>query len=87
MRKISLDVDTLQVESFATEASENVQEGTVHAHGGSYPRWDCPFSWAGYGCDSVSGEYACICHPSIDGNTCFGSVCVDTWMDTCECIP
>jgi hypothetical protein len=67
MRKISLDVDALKVESFDTEKRGTEERGTVRAHyDRSYPDWNCPVTWNNYGCESVSGENACICPNNSD---------------------
>jgi hypothetical protein len=70
MRKISLDVDALKVESFETAERGMEERGTVRAHyDRSYPNWGCQVTWNGYGCESVSGENACICSTAGE-NTC-----------------
>ena len=75
MRKISLDIDTLQVDSFATVEDGAPREGTVHAHYASFPDWCTDTNtqsrtWNGWGCESISGEVACLCDPSWDARRC-----------------
>lgn len=69
MRKISLDVDALQVETFETE-DESEERGTVH---GYYPtQFSCPRTQCGQECPSgpapcyptlawTNGQVACFC--------------------------
>jgi hypothetical protein len=63
MDKIRIDVDALEVESFATAERGAKERGTVRGHDYSYPNWDCPFSWGNLGCQSISGEVVCECAP------------------------
>jgi len=73
MRKISLDVDALEVESFATAERGAEKRGTVHGH--SFPL-SCLRTRNDPTCDeycypqTVEGEYTCgqyICN--TDGGT------------------
>ena len=68
MRKIRLDVEELEVESFAAEG-EPEQRGTVHAMS-DYP---CETAYGNYTCD---GYYSCDrwveCFPTFVENTCPG---------------
>jgi hypothetical protein len=68
MRKITLDVDALEVESFDTSTKDAEERGTVRGHNDqSYPNWGCPFSWGTYCSPSASGEIVCECaDPSLD---------------------
>jgi hypothetical protein len=77
MRKISLDVDALKVESFDTEKPGTEERGTVRAHyDRSYPNWDCPFTWGNYGCRSVSGEVVCECAPNTTDDVTCDALCL-----------
>jgi hypothetical protein len=52
MKKIKLQLDTLQVESYETSRDSDDRAGTVHAH-----------SWSRLGdptCGGISCDYACI---------------------------
>ena len=86
MRKLKLDVDALKVEEFATEDVAEAR-GTVRGHYQSYPAWDCPRTWNNYGCETISGEHACICADS-GSPTCFKchtdeATCGTCW-ETCD---
>jgi hypothetical protein len=54
MRKISLDVNALRVESFDTEADKSSKGGTVHGHASWYT---CPPTQCGQEC--LSGWRPC----------------------------
>ena len=77
MRKITLDLEDLQVESFATERTEG--EGTVHGRDFTTPR-ECPTVQSGdancFGCHN-SGNSSCVW--CIDPNS---GTCQDcSWTD------
>ena len=68
MRKISLDVDALKVETFETEDAAE-ERGTVH---GYYTQFSCPRTQCGAECPSgpapcyptlawTNGQVACFC--------------------------
>ena len=68
MRKISLDVDELKVESFETEDAAE-ERGTVHGH---ISQFSCPRTQCGEQCPSgpmpcyptlawTNGQVACFC--------------------------
>lgn len=68
MRKVSLDVDELKVESFETEDAAE-ERGTVH---GYYTQFSCPRTQCGAECASgpspcyptlawTNGQVACFC--------------------------
>ncbi|HET7463155.1 MAG TPA: hypothetical protein VFJ82_18015 [Longimicrobium sp.] len=70
MRKISLDVDTLKVESFDTEDGKGAARGTVR---GYYTQFTCPQTQCGQECLSgpmpcyqteawTDGQMACFCN-------------------------
>ena len=75
MRKISLNVDTLRVESFDTEDGVAKTRGTVR--GNYYPtQFSCPETQCGAGCLSgpapcyptlafTNGQVACFCDQSL----------------------
>ncbi len=74
MRKISLDVDALAVESFDTVEDTKDGEGTVH---GYYTQFTCPQTQCGEQCLSgprpcypteawTNGQVACFCNNSLD---------------------
>lgn len=66
MRKISLDVNTLKVESFATADTVGVEmRGTVRGH--SSPDFTC-VETCDYMCPSISGPANCDCAPSTVGH-------------------
>jgi hypothetical protein len=70
MRKISLDVSALRVESFDTEGEKPKEQGTVHAY---YSRFTCPETQCGNHCQSgpwpgcpetyawTDGYQGCLC--------------------------
>lgn len=70
MRKISLDVNALQVESFETGDGKLKLEGTVH---GYITQLSCPQTMCGQGCLSgpqpcrptiawTNGQAVCLCN-------------------------
>ena len=70
MRKISLDVNALQVESFDTEKDASGERGTVN---GYYSQFSCPMTQCGADCLSgprpcqpthawTDGQVACLCN-------------------------
>ncbi len=72
MRKLKLNVEKLQVESFAPE-EETEKRGTVVAHA-SQPRDGCVYPTAVYhSCEPTEtyGEYSCYClYPNTDARMC-----------------
>ena len=69
MKKLSLALDELVVESFAT-GGESRREGTVHGHGGYTPR-----------CDTVNAT--CDFGDTCGGATC-GGVAENTCAPSCD---
>ncbi len=78
MRKLSLNLDALQVESFRTTSEEAARQGTVHAHAGipltlsggeGYSTGDCVCA-----CDTTYTQRAPECDPSA-GTFCLGTAC------------
>lgn len=59
MRKIVLDVEELEVESFATAEGGAETRGTVRGH--DITGLLCIKTLDGPDCDSLSGEFACNC--------------------------
>ncbi len=72
MRKISLDIDALKVESFETAMRGAKEPGTVRAREYTVD-WDCRTAWTGrqdcIGCQ-VSGAASCVQCPAPYTNTC-----------------
>jgi hypothetical protein len=71
MRKISLDVDALRVETFETEDDPSKVRGTVEGHGPT--QFTCPRTQCGEDCLSgpmpcfpteawTNGQVACFCN-------------------------
>lgn len=60
MRKIQLDVDNLQVESFTT-AGDGDERGTVAGHAWTITGICCRPTDVCTGTDSCSGQVACLC--------------------------
>lgn len=56
MRKLTLELESLEVESFATEADGEAGAGTVEAHSGTE--------------DSVGCTYFCTCTCTLEGPSC-----------------
>lgn len=50
MRKFSLDVGKLKVQSFQTDGGAEKRRGTVRAHGATYRQWSCDGT-----CDQTCG--------------------------------
>jgi hypothetical protein len=74
MRKISLDVNALRVESFDTDDQKAKARGTVR---GYYTQFTCPQTQCGNECLSgpnpcyqteawTNGQVACLCNQSLD---------------------
>ncbi|HEU4559894.1 MAG TPA: hypothetical protein VFS20_18745 [Longimicrobium sp.] len=74
MRKISLDVNALRVESFETVDDKAKARGTVH---GYYTQFTCPRTQCGEECLSgpypchdtmawTNGQAACYCNNSLN---------------------
>lgn len=75
MRKISLDVSELRVESFDTAADEATTRGTVQAYATQFGT--CPRTQCGQECPSgpqscyfteafTDGQVACLCNTTDD---------------------
>ncbi|HEX6373513.1 MAG TPA: hypothetical protein VF006_31600 [Longimicrobium sp.] len=78
MRKLRLDPDSLEVQSFPTLAPEGAARGTVH---GGQAGPDTPY------CNSFDAACKVTEQPSCDG-TCQGETCYDSCDLTCHtCIP
>lgn len=71
MKKLTLDVDALRVESFATEAAARGRGGTVHAH--NHTRGN-HFTCGGT-CDAAD---TCDCQVT-DPVSCLETQCADTF--------
>lgn len=69
MRKLVLNLDMLEVESFQTEKSAEDDRGTVHGH---VPTQFCPSA-------RCSGEDEVTCHQSCGEGTC-GDCSSDCWL-------
>jgi hypothetical protein len=55
MKKLALTLDTLAVETFATQQERETAPGTVHANSHV-----CPFSWPYTGCTGCTCEEVCL---------------------------
>lgn len=73
MKKLSLNVDELQVESFSIRTEADAR-GTIDAHNVPYPTATCPESCAN----------TCATCMNTCQNTCANS-CVNTCWETCAC--
>jgi len=82
MKKIKLDLDRLDVESFAVTPARD-EGGTVHAHvsPGCTPDGTCETLFTCYSCDGGSCEGA-SCHLDFTCTDC-GGTCAETCLDTC----
>lgn len=59
MEKLKLEIDTLAVQSFATESLGKAAPGTVQGRDASSP--GCPgFSWPWTGCTGCSCDEVCV---------------------------
>ncbi len=67
MRKISLDIDALKVDSFATDSVSAKNRGTVRGH--SSPDFTC-FATCHQICPSISGPVNCDCPPCEASASC-----------------
>jgi hypothetical protein len=54
MKKLALDLDTLDVQSFATQSAAKPGAGTVHAHSHLVSCFYCGMSWPYTGCTDCS---------------------------------
>ncbi len=56
MKKLALDLDSLDVQSFATQPERNPKSGTVYAHSRShgFSCFYCGMSWPYTGCTDCS---------------------------------
>jgi hypothetical protein len=87
MRKIRLDVDDLQVVSFATQGVEK-ERGTVRGH--VQTEWNTcqggtcdPGNTCWDSCDGVCGTYFCVSQGS-----CWNASCIQSCLQTCApCYP
>ena len=61
MRKLMLDVDTLEVESFPTSAADDASRGTVDAHAATLVR--CSGAASCYTSCRADLRDACTCPP------------------------
>jgi hypothetical protein len=84
MKKLSLNLDTLSIESFDTAPDPTDQRGTVHGHGPTWHYNGCtynqpcnPASSPDYTEDYTCDDYSCW-------NSCQQS-CNGTCYDTCNC--
>ena len=57
--KLRLDVESLEVETFAAESEALPQKGTVHAHSGGASVRACPFSAPWTGCTACTCDEVC----------------------------
>lgn len=79
-RKLRLDPEALEVESFAASAEE-AERGTVQAHGPGTDPGFCPPSadwYCSYGVGCTWPQYTCggpNCAPNTDYTQCFGGTC------------
>lgn len=88
MKKLRLDLDELEVESFDTRGGAR-EKGTVVGEqcscgGTCYPQATCPQTCA-YTCDDPTCAYTCddaTCPASCNG-TCAGHTCWETCGGTC----
>lgn len=83
MRKLSLTLDTLKVESFETTRTGDARTGTVRGHDASYAATECCYTGGGctvMGCSGDCATNGCPsaatcpgggmgCLPSMDGPT------------------
>jgi hypothetical protein len=83
MRKLKLDVDALEVESFVPQ-SHAAEGGTVHGQRGPYNQ-----DWGSTVCDGPAFSLfgTCINCPTV--GTCIGPTycCPPSWRPTCSCLP
>jgi hypothetical protein len=89
IKKLTLQLDALQVESFEVAPSGGEQRGTVKAYA---TEWRCPtddyntmahsciIDTCGYSCDTC--DYSC--EGTCGDTTCFGESCV-CWTDPPHC--
>lgn len=90
MKKLSLNLDALSVETFET-ADVDLGRGTVHGHGPTWHYNGCtaaqpcnPTSSPDYTEDYTCDDYSCwnSCQQSCNG-TCYDSCNCDTMWNTC----
>lgn len=65
MRKLRLELDSLEVETFDTRDSPARAAGTVHAHGSEDPPPDT--AWNQHTCDVMSCGGTCWLTPNVCG--------------------
>ena len=93
MRKLTLDIDAIQVESFSTHSAAAAR-GTVNAQQGR-ETWTCTAAGqdtcdytcddATCGCPAPSNYVSCVsCVQTCGGNTCNGALTCGTCMATCN---
>ena len=78
MRKIQLDVDSLEVESFATTHDGAEARGTVHGRAGS---GDCLKTLYQSPCVSLTGDLECQCVRTEANQYSCNAVCEGTAND------
>jgi hypothetical protein len=86
MRKLMLDLDAIQVDSFATQAADAAR-GTVDARQGR-ETFTCPppsqnSCAATCGCGPATADYTCVSCLQTCAGTCWDPTC-DTCMATCN---
>jgi hypothetical protein len=85
MRKIQLDLDALDVQSFATTGGGPEERGTVHARGGS---GDCLGTLYQAECVSLTADLECRCVQTEANQYSCGAVCNGTSISghlDCQC--
>lgn len=91
MKKLSLDLDTLSVETFETAPDDLDARGTVHGHGPTWPYNGCtgnqpcnPASSPDYTEDYTCDDYSCwnTCQQSC-GGTCYATCTCPSQVNTC----
>lgn len=82
MRKLNLDLDALQVESFHTDEDDAGRQGTVLAHGAVSFLSDgggaCSRQESVCVCDTTYTQRAPECDPSAE-TFCIGTACDNGW--------
>ena len=72
MRKIQLDMESLEVESFATADAGAEKRGTVH---GRADTDECVGTPSEAECVSFTGDLKCLCADSAPGQFSCGYIC------------
>jgi hypothetical protein len=78
MRKLKLEIDSLDVESFKTDDGDDTP-GTVHGASG----WWCQSTY--YGCTYTDFESCATCD-TCDQNTCEGASCTCWTYENSTCV-